>query len=210
MGIRTVTIPAAGTWEPFPIKGLSLYTWDMPVYSGPDQQPRLAFEDKSNPKWPLVLQSTYGAQEEFGQIWIQGTSESAGDTIEFLVYGDCRETRINEQGYNLYEAQAGTSFAKTTADTAASLSTLEITNSAGQLAKSIIVTAQNNPAIYAFNTAPDRSTDLGHILIPAVYTAGSEREVQLLEIEGPDFILNWQYASAISGSPAELTITPRY
>lgn len=209
--LKKVTIPAAGESvkvENFSGKSVIFFSggfgWDSI-----DEAATLTFEDQgvhypafAGNVWPY---SGCG----FSRVFIHGTAATAGGTLYMQALPTCENASFNDQP-GTYQAVAGQSFTVTTTDAAQTLTELQLADAAGNLPKSITITAQNNPAIYAYDVAPDRGSDLGHILIPAVYTAGSEREVSLLEIEGIDFILKWNYSAAIAGSQSVLTITPRY
>lgn len=206
---KTVTIPAAGKTLTVSMTGRSVIVESMGTYPSIDDVPTMQLSPGIS-DYPLYPRSVYPNSEEFQQIVITGTAESAGDKITLLSTGQCLDLALNIVFSGSYEAVAGTSFTVTSTDAAQSLSEIQLQDAAGNLPKSIVVSALDNPIIYAFNVAPDRSTDLGHILHKNVITGGSEFNGSLLEIEGIDFILNWQFASAAAGSPAVLTVTPRY
>jgi len=210
MALKKITVPAAGENQAFDLQGLSVIVISAPAYESALDAPKLSFDDPGD-GFPVETGNQWPNDAgRYDRVIITGTSESAGDEVVLLSVDMCLDPERNKNVGDITKAKAGTSFTVDTTDAAQTLSELQLADSEGNLPTSIIVTAQVNPAIYAFNADPDRANDLGHVLIPAVYTAGSEREVSLLEIEGIDFILNWRFAAAIAGSQATLTITPRY
>lgn len=206
---KKITLPGAGETLPVPMTGRSVIIEIMPVYKKLSDIPLISVEGDGFQSLPMYPRSIYGNDKEFNELVITGTAESDGGTAYLLTVPQCLDTDLNVNTGSQYEATAGTTFSITSTDVAQSIPQLDLSDADGNLPRSIILTARDNPISYAFNTAPDQ-TNFGHVLLPPNITSGSEREADFIEVEGIDFILSLQFISANAGAAGELIVTPRY
>lgn len=199
---KQFTIPAAGTNEIFNLDGVSLIVESLPVYSNPVEVPILKFQDTNNAPQPLYPQSTYTFGKEFQRVILEGTTESAGDTIFILTTPQCLQEEINVNTAGDRRATLKDSFSIVMSGTAQSLSTLQIQNAAGQLPTAMYITPTGSGCRYAFGVAPGATAggDTAHFI--------AENEVQ--KIQGINFITAFQFIESPTGAAGELTFTMEY
>lgn len=199
---KKVTIPAAGSSALVGVNGNSLIIEASPVYSSPEQVPLFYFDDPANLPQPIYPQSVYRSENKFNRLFVEGTTESAGDVIYILTTPDCLNSEINLNLSGLKRATLKASFSVTMTDTAQSLTALQIVNADGNLPSAMYITPTGSAARYAFDSAPVQTVAGG------VAHAIAENEVQ--KIEGINFIEAFQFISATAGGAGEMTFTMEY
>lgn len=201
---RKLTIPAAGALLQVPAvsRSYGVIVESIPTYKTPDDVPLLRIGTQNNPGQPLYPQSTYTAVEggEFDTVYLEGTSESAGDTVYLLFSDDCQiRAEININTADLLQSYPGPSFAKTSTDTAQTLSPVDYLLN-DQYPRALLISCATNPARLAFGGAVPTTAGFGHLLAVGDF----------LRLEGLEYITTLRYISATAGNAAALTLTLEY
>jgi hypothetical protein len=204
---QSIIIPAAGTVLEVPITGLAVDIESMPVYTVPEQVPLIVFDNPDGARQPIYPQSTYTAQEakQFRRFFIEGTTESAGDTIWLLVSDVCMPQRINTNTQDLLTPYPGPTKTFTATSVAQAFVPSDyILNGKFPVAMYVMANYPSNNTIrFAFGVIPTSSSgyQLGYDSATAV------REIY--KFTGINFITDFQFIRQ-GASNADFYVTFEY
>lgn len=202
MGRKTIEIPPAGESQAIELTGQSVIVESVPNYSVPEDIPLLSFNEPGY-QLPAKIGNKFQFPEkgEFNNLVITGTSESAGDSLTVWTSKNCAEDELNTNVNLTTKSIAGTTFFIQMDGNPKQIQENDVTNSAGDLATSIYISARNNDINYSWNFSPGTDGLQSHLLV-----AGRKP----IEIVGIDWILTAEFINAVLGQTPNLIITPRY
>lgn len=198
----TVKIPAAGETVSFPLTGRSVIVEQSGVYRRPAAVPLIGFSGGTNQR-PIYPRSSYLADEDFSNITITGTAESAGDEVTLLTLDECVSTKLNIQFLETVASFPGTTFFVKADDTAQQLNPLLLIDPEFNLPKKITVAVARGlegSIKYAFGADPVQGDD----------SDGYELTTAPMSILGWAYIEAFTFIAAETGKEPILNITAEY
>lgn len=219
---KKITIPSAGVTEPFKIRGRSVVVEKASIYDNADEVPLIGF-NSGNDQFPIYPRSTYQFQEqceEFNEVRITGTAESAGDEIILISFREPLQSEINIVYSDSYEITLKDTFTLAASDAVQSIPEVNLANSAGRLPNKIyvfVIGGATRGINYAFGASPNQGdgddsslyldNDPTHDATTAGYVGASKDP---LEIEGINFINNFNFIATVATETPNLIITCEY